>query len=229
MHIVIPGLPKCGTTSLYNYFITSGKVSRPTQKEGQYILNHSDKIGYLKFLKYNKKYYTIDASTSYATNSEHIIPILKEMFQDELKIIILFRNPVDRLYSNYIMHYKQGWIKKINFNDEYLEYFNNNQQNQYQQYDKIFNAWNSQFNSDQLKFIISEELFNDNNILKEISEWVGIEYKNQPLAKIAPFGRRPANYPKMNSVTRKKLLELHEPIINNLSQYIPTAKNWLTF
>jgi hypothetical protein len=171
MHIVIPGLPKCGTTSLYNYFITSGKVSRPVQKEGQYIMNHNNKDGYLKYLRYNNKYYTIDASTSYATKSERIIPILKEMFSNELKIIILFRNPADRLYSNYIMHHKQGWIKKINFDNEYLEYFNQNQQHQYQQYDKIFNEWNSQFNSEQLKFIISEELFNDNNTLKKISEW----------------------------------------------------------
>lgn len=120
-NFLVAGFPKCGSTSLHYYFDEHPDIFMPTQKELHFftydILKLQNKgkgdkevkkfhIG--EFSEYQKCYDTVrtekaigDASPSYA-NYASAIPKIKATLGDDVKIIIVLRDPVKRAYSNYL-------------------------------------------------------------------------------------------------------------------------------
>ena len=110
-HCVIAGDTSCGSRSLYdclcqhptvlpakrkeiNYFSKVGKRT-PTQAEYTITLNS----GYPEDLPFM----TIDGSTQYFRYPANI-PQKLQKISPKSKIVLLFRNPIDRIYSNYQMN-----------------------------------------------------------------------------------------------------------------------------
>lgn len=81
----------------------------------EYIINNKDK--YCKLFKKDKIYYG-DSSGSYLFYSKATIKNIKNQIKDykKIKIIIVIRNPLERMFSSY-MHYKMNGYEELTFLD----------------------------------------------------------------------------------------------------------------
>lgn len=130
---LVVGAAKCGTTSLFHYLNSHPEIYIPERKEGRFF---SQMPGNFKgpgaryqndvirtFGEYSALYENTpetaiagDISNDYLYFYEKSIPAIKEYLGDETKIIILLRNPVDRAYSHYMQHFKDGY-EKVSFRE----------------------------------------------------------------------------------------------------------------
>jgi hypothetical protein len=96
--------PKTGSTSLFFDLIQHPQILGCSVKEPHFFLENDitqDKIeSYNKLFNGSNKY-RLEASTNYLHNDIAIANI-KQFCLDDLKFIIILRNPVDRLISEYI-------------------------------------------------------------------------------------------------------------------------------
>ena len=149
-NLFIVGAAKCGTTSLYyylsqhpevfncpvkepNHFITQFQIDSLYGNLKQYKKLWSSYLGLSKYLALysNAKSFriTCDASVNYLRYAKEIAGKIKE-FNDEAKILIILRNPVDRLFSHYHHSVRDGSITKtlenlLTFEEEYCKMENN--------------------------------------------------------------------------------------------------------
>ena len=122
VNLFIVGVAKCGTTSVYRMLISHPDIFGGPLKEPHYfarnyiphISSKFQKMTALTYEAYQKNYqsvsnqkYLIDASVNYILYPE----VADEIYQynHKAKIIIILRNPVDRLYSHYKMIRKEGY------------------------------------------------------------------------------------------------------------------------
>jgi uncharacterized protein YaaR (DUF327 family) len=149
-NLFIVGAAKCGTTSLYYYlsqhpevfdcpvkephhFITQFQIDSLYGNLKQYKKLWSSYLGLSKYLALysNAKSFriTCDASVNYLRYAKEIAGKIKE-FNDEAKILIILRNPVDRLFSHYHHSVRDGSITEtlenlLTFEEEYCKMENN--------------------------------------------------------------------------------------------------------
>lgn len=119
-NLICPGAQKAGTTTLYHILKQHPNVYVSEYKELYYFCwDNYYKKGikwYLKHFKsYNQEKYIADITPDY-------LPFLKtadrinKTLNDEVKFIVMLRNPVQRAYSHYLMKHREGKIRK-SFND----------------------------------------------------------------------------------------------------------------
>lgn len=138
-NFLIAGFPKCGSTSLHYYFKEHPDIFMPEQKELHFftydILIKQNKgkgdkevkkfhIG--KLAEYKECYKNAegkkavgDASPSYA-NYKEAIPKIKHTLGDNVKIIVVVRDPIKRAYSNYL-HLVRENREHLSFYDALME------------------------------------------------------------------------------------------------------------
>ena len=126
----LAGFPKCGTSTLYKLITAHPKIATPPIKEGhfwyfmmnndQYVYNALKSYYYLfhfaeaaKRIKKNPQTLTLDASPSTIfVTSDHDVPLLVDtdicLFPriastvlPDTKYIVILRNPITRLWSDY--------------------------------------------------------------------------------------------------------------------------------
>lgn len=109
---IIFGVPKCGTTSLYNYLVSHPLIISATSKEVRFFDNNFEKgidwyrgnfpshflEKYYKSVK-KKNPITGEASASYFFHP--LAPTRVKKLLPKVKLISLLRNPVERAYSHY--------------------------------------------------------------------------------------------------------------------------------
>ncbi len=120
--ILILGAPKCGTSSLYEYLKEHPQIFLPLRKElhffsrhtiSKYINGPGDNINLQKicfsFEDYTSFFEAADenkiiaeVSTSYFFKADEYLDEIKTALPSLRKIIIVLRNPVKRMYSNYM-------------------------------------------------------------------------------------------------------------------------------
>lgn len=241
---LIIGAARCGTTSLYDYLIQHPYVGKSLTKQIHFFDRYYDrKISWYKvcfpfiwekfyiekLLK--KKFACGEATAHYMTH-----PLAtKKAFETvpNAKIIVMLRNPADRAYSHYQME-KANHNEELSF-EESIEQENtriagefekmlNNENNSGinyphrsyiksgEYYDQI-KRWMGYYPKERFLFIKSED-FNKNpsKIYNQVLEFLGLQpYKLQTYEKI-----HKRDYEKMNSETRKKLLEYFKPFNEKL-------------
>lgn len=105
--LICPGAQKSGTTYLYNLLKQSEELCFSIHKETHFFA-HDDKykagieVYYDMFKPNEKTGYLADFSQGYLGNSEALIRI-KTHLGDNLKMIVILRDPVKRAFSNYKM------------------------------------------------------------------------------------------------------------------------------
>ena len=104
-NLFIVGAMKCGTTVMSDFLAMHPDISVAPAKEIHYFSLNFDKgeEWYLSQFQQNHKVkYTIDASPTYLdTCNSVLIPKLIKVFCPEAKILILIRDPVERLISHF--------------------------------------------------------------------------------------------------------------------------------
>ena len=103
------GVQKSGTTTLHNWLIQNPQICLPKIKETHYFSsNHSKGIKWYlsQFNDDNRKIKgEVDPSYIYCKDSAMNI----KRYIDKPKFIIIFRKPIDRAYSHYLMSKYRGY------------------------------------------------------------------------------------------------------------------------
>ncbi len=111
--ILILGVMKSGTTSIHSYLRQCSEICVSEPKEPHYLTYNPynlDEQGYLNLFK-NKDKINVESSVSYFQS----IPFID--FDPNQKIIIAFRDPVERIFSQYKME-----IQHLVFKGTFSEY-----------------------------------------------------------------------------------------------------------
>ena len=131
----IVGAAKSGTSSLFHYLVQHPDIFIPAKKECRFFSEMSDFLGGPKgrtnwddsipanFEEYLSLFGTAgdakaigDVSPDYLYFYERSIGNIKKYLGENIKIIIILRNPVDRAYSHYL-HYVRDGQETLSFED----------------------------------------------------------------------------------------------------------------
>ncbi len=109
-NLIIAGINKSGTTSIYRYLADHPECCGSKIKETCFYLGKNDEVsGYEKYFEdCNDEKVVFEATPGYFYCGDTIAYKIKKQIK-EVKIIIALRNPTDRLYS----YYKSLCKKKI--------------------------------------------------------------------------------------------------------------------
>ena len=137
---IIVGAAKSGTSALYKFLSKYDDVSASRIKEPGFFSHMNQEFKYIHpitnedlscyvikdldtysklFKKVSDNQILLEASTSYLYNSEITISNIKEIYGEkynDLKIIILLRNPIERAWSHYNMHL-QDMTNSLSFHE----------------------------------------------------------------------------------------------------------------
>lgn len=118
-NLIIPGFPKCGTTSLRDYLDLHPDIHMSPQKEPHYFSRDSvyerGSDWYEKlFESANPKAHIFgEASTSYAYDKKALGRIKSDL--PNVKLILILRDPVERLLSHY------RWLRSLGYEKKTLQ------------------------------------------------------------------------------------------------------------
>ena len=123
---LVVGSAKSGTTSLFNYLNEHPDIYIPEVKEcrffsqlpknfkglgAEFFPNSgiTDENEYFSLFDGYENQVCGDISNDYLYYYETSIENIKKYLGDKVKIIIILRNPIDRAYSNFLHHVREGW------------------------------------------------------------------------------------------------------------------------
>ena len=125
-NFLVVGAAKSGTTSLFNYLTQHSDIYIPEVKEcrffsqlpknykglgAEFFPNSgiTDERVYFNLFSGHEDKVCGDISNDYLYYYEKSIKNIKKYLGNEIKIVIVLRNPIDRAYSNYMHHIRDGW------------------------------------------------------------------------------------------------------------------------
>lgn len=236
------GVARGGTTSLYNYLQQHPEVFLPNVKECNYFskVESQDKEVYLNpepgkeyhmkiiqseavynqlFLEARANQKKGEVSPSYMWDTSTAKRIYD--YNKEAKIIVTLRNPIERAYSHYLMHYHTGYDKcetfEASLNSESNSIWGGG--NMYLEmglYYSQLKAYFDLFNRNQIKVIVTEEWTrNSTQSMDEIFNFLEVSSFNGDLSKEA--------FNAAKQVKNKGLLDVlrSEKIKKSLSKILP--------
>lgn len=156
--IFIIGTAKAGTTWLYECLKEHPDVLVSSTGEVDYFSYYYNKgqDWYLDHFKSNHQHkITVDITPSYLTDGTTPERIFK--FNPESIIVLVVRNPIDRAYSHYCMHYRAG-IVSANVDEEINEESRYLQDGLYFKYVKAYEKW---FPKEQIVILSYDKLYSD--------------------------------------------------------------------
>ena len=201
-NLIIAGVPKAGTTSLFTYLNAHPEISGSIVKETCYFLplrfeqDIQSLSEYTKFFKvYGEPKYILESTPGYFYGNRIIPQIIKDNLQN-VKIILIFREPLSRLISFYNHMKNVLKINKYVTFKEYLElclkynenYFANKHFKEREEdvkyrgiidgfYSLFIDEWINTFNNN-LKIIFFEEFVkNPYSVMLDICRWLDINKK----------------------------------------------------
>jgi len=129
-NLLIVGVPKAGTSSLFSYLVQHPEICGSDRKEVGYFnyfnpLRHAASQlpsidSYMAhFAHCSGQRYALEATPSYCYKGQAVVDAIREQLDDP-KVIVTLRNPTDRLWSDYTFQRSLGNIPTIGSFDEYL-------------------------------------------------------------------------------------------------------------
>jgi hypothetical protein len=236
---IIIGETKCATTSLFNYLLKHPQIQTP--------FGNGDEVDYLyssKEIRYFDRYYArgIDwykscfpdkkqgfivgeATPMYMYRSMVPYRIKKEV--PHCKFIVLLRNPVDRLYSNFQHYFKwvPNWSNQYPTFENYITACNDRD---YFMIDKGIYAtslkrWFKTFPQEQFIIKLTENLISEpQNVYTQVLSFLSIDdYANEDYPIL-----RKNKYTNMKPSTREMLEDYYHPFNIELQNLLGKTFNW---
>ena len=249
--VIGPG--RTGTTSLYHYLDQHPCITKSAYDELGYFddnfhlgFNWYRSLFPTKFTQQKveskyKKFLTYDVTPGYIRRP-WVARRISSYFPNT-KLIAVLRNPVDKTYSHYNMGINEGNEKRSfeevikydleqleNFSDSYSkksdDYFKNVVENSFVArgfYLEQLDIWFKLFPKKQILVIKSEDLANrTTEVVNDVFNFLLLpEYKIKNVIK-----HRVSNYSKMNSSTRKTLVEFFKPYNKKLYEFLDRDFGW---
>jgi len=128
-NLLIVGAAKSGTTSLHNYLNQHPDIFMCSPKEPHFLINKEigkqrinkgiiDLKDYeILFSEKSHLKYRGESSVMYLSFPEIAIKNIKHYLDDDIKIIIMLRNPVERAYSGYQHVKRYNMMENLSFED----------------------------------------------------------------------------------------------------------------
>ena len=169
-----------------------------------------------------------DGSINYFYTKE--VPRRIKTFCPEAKLIVLLRNPIDKLYSNYWMNVNQNipnWKYK-SFN-EFIE--SGAYKAEINLYSISLKRWLNCFKLEDILIIDSTDFFDSTrNVLKKVENYLEINNHNYEKEYfVAPFQTNASNYPELEIKTRNMLVTYFRPYVKELEVITDKRFNWKDF
>lgn len=111
-NFIIAGVMKSGSTSIYHYISQHPQIFMPSEKEPDYF-NYNYSKGeewYLSLFNDVNHEKAIGEASVRMFNMYDALKKLKK-FNPDIKLIFIFRNPVERVFSNYMYDLSKGLIR----------------------------------------------------------------------------------------------------------------------
>lgn len=202
-NFLLIGANKAGTTSLHNYlkqhpeiymsrikepsfFSLEGKTVDRSQRNYESVINNLEDYQAL-FKKASSHKAIGESSTSYLCNPE--APGRIKKYIPNVKLIAILRNPVDRAYSNYLMHLGWGLEDTFDFSkaidlakqrgtDNYLKNWHYTRLSfYYEQLTRYFEI----FDRHQIKIYLYEDWKNNpNSVIEDIFRFLEVDENFRP-------------------------------------------------
>ncbi len=238
------GGQKCGSTSMYNYLIEHPKILPATKKQVHFFDRYFDKgiDWYLaQFPAIRQDDITGEATPSYLFHP--LVPQLVSKFLPEVKLIVVLRNPVDRLISHYNMLLRKNTeslsleaalaceIERTQFDWNKIimgETYDYKTYNRYSYlsrgiYVEQLKRWMTLVAKEQFIILTSEEFFRSPaTILNQVFEFLGLSHYQ--LDEYIPYGK--AVYPAISQSIRHTLAEFYRPYNQQLEEYLGMSFHW---
>ncbi len=194
VNVLIIGGQRCASTSIINFLSNSNQIVTP--KNNEQLFFFSDKFdssedykkyhlnfihNYFKKFNFKKKLFA-EKTPEYCLKSNYLENIYK--YNNNIKIIFIFREPYSRIQSAYELYQKQGYLNTLN---KFL--IDNNQKYNIQEfslYSKIFKRIFNIFKIENV-LIIDFKKINDDITKKEISKFLNIDLTNIEVPKSNSF------------------------------------------
>jgi len=225
-NLIIAGVNKAGSTSLFHYLSAHPDICGSRDKETCYFLPVLYQETVPPITEYESQFsqcttqkYRLEATPGYVTGGEKMAVTISETLGDA-KIIIILKDPVERLISFYKrkkatlqlpkeMSFEEFVTKcrKMNSNDLKLQENHLYSALQTGEYDTFLEPWLQQF-GDNIKIVFFDDLKKDAlKFMNNLSEWLKIDssfykdfdfevknksmnYKNQALQQFAVNANR---------------------------------------
>lgn len=196
-NLIIAGVNKSATSSLFTYLAKHTEICGSLKKETCFFLpirngQNIDNINVYEkqFVDCKNEKYALEATPGYFYGGRKLATYIKEELQD-VKIIFMFRNPIDRALSFYNhLHGKIMIDEKLTFTDCIEKGLENDlnidriiQSDEYFLrmikegfYDQNLEEWYDVFGSDKIKIVFFDDLKKKpSSVMSEICIWLGIE------------------------------------------------------
>ena len=244
------GSGRTGTTSLYHYLDQHPSLSKSAYDElGYFDDNYHLGLNWYRslfpsiFTKYliklkTNNFMTYDVTPSYVRRPWNAKRI-KKLFPDT-KLIVILRNPVDRTYSHYHLAEQFGETRTfeeivkedmdniLNWNIDLKDdnYFANKVEKSFLArgfYAEQLSIWFKLFSKNQIMIVSSEQLASDTkNTMNSIFQFLNLPKFEIPNTKKVNVSQ----YSKMNSSTRKLLINFFKPYNKSLYNFLNVNFEW---
>ena len=244
------GSGRTGTTSLYHYLDQHPSLSKSAYDElGYFDDNYHLGLSWYRslfpsiFTKYliklkTNNFMTYDVTPSYVRRPWNAKRI-KKLFPDT-KLIVILRNPVDRTYSHYHLAEQFGETRTfeeivkedmdniLNWNVDLKDdnYFANKVEKSFLArgfYAEQLSIWFKLFSKNQIMIVSSEQLASDTkNTMNSIFQFLNLPKFEIPNTKKVNVSQ----YSKMNSSTRKLLINFFKPYNKSLYNFLNVNFEW---
>lgn len=196
-NLVIAGVPKAGTGSLFAYLAQHPDVCGSDEKETGYFNHynpnrHTGPIPPLEtyarhFAHCSGERYALEATPTYSYGGPPVIAAIRTVLDDP-KIILILRDPAERLWSAYTFQRSLGTLGGIDSFEQYLDVVESRKRDVTDLvprdglsglyigfYADYVGDWIEGFGSD-LRIVYSEDLRRDpRSVVTGICSWLGID------------------------------------------------------
>ncbi len=194
-NLLIIGVPKAGTTSLFSYLNLHPQVFGSNPKEPGYFhpLRWGEELADIAkyeqaFLGYSNQKYAMEATPGYFYGGKKLSNEMKKLLPDS-KVIVVLRDPVQRLFSFYKYKLSLGHIPSDLSFENYLDKCISmplDEKIKKKNYDywgmegglyaNLLETWNSTY-GDNLKVCFFDDLVSDkNNFTSDICDWLNLNF-----------------------------------------------------
>ncbi|GBE30130.1 sulfotransferase domain protein [bacterium BMS3Bbin04] len=242
-NFLLAGVPKSGTSSMHSYLRGHPQIYLPDRKELHYFTHDllaeclegpGDRQVWertVATLDEYKSFYSGagsepivgESSPSYAYFHQ-AIPRILERLGDDLRVLIMIRNPIKRAHSTYV-HMVTNQRETLSFHDSIMKEAQRKTQGygdfwryaEHGLYSQPIEAWIKAIGRDNLKVILLEEFNSDNEaVFAELLSWLGIDSTYRPGDLGAAYGH--------TGTARNKALK---SALNSAASFAVTVKRML--
>lgn len=136
-NLIIAGVVKGGTTSVFSYLAEHKDVCPSSKKEAQYFsgYRYNEPVESLDeyralFSRWDQERYVLEATPGYFEGGQFLAQKIKETLAPETKVVIILRNPVDRFLSFFKYKKSELQLNKDMPLEEYITLCENTPQSQ---------------------------------------------------------------------------------------------------